>query len=156
MQIPERRLRLLKYLSIYYAGLQALHLVIIGSGLIRYLREARIGFPAPPPPSGWSSQATAFLIGNGAMDAIIAILSLIYLYTFLTERRGSWLLGLISLTGSICSAVFFAFGTFISGAWAAHPMNYWALVLIFTPIILLYSLLVRTLVEGIEASPLRA
>jgi hypothetical protein len=139
-----RRVGLIDYLSLYYGGLQALHLVVLSSGLLQFLRSGSIGFPAPPPPSGWSPQATAFLIGNGAMDAIIAVLGLAYLYNFLTVRPGSRELGLISVTGAICSAVFFGFGTIFSGAWETHPGTYVALVVVFLPVFALFYVLIRT------------
>jgi hypothetical protein len=139
-----RKFGVVDYLSLYYGGLQTLHLVVLAFGLFQFLRSGTIGFPAPPPPSGWSRQASAFLMGNGAMDAVIALLGLAYLYSFLAGREGSRKLGLISVTGAICSAIFFGFGTIFSGAWETHPGNYAALVVVFLPVFALFYVLVRT------------
>ncbi len=136
-------MRWLRSLIIYYGVLQILHLVVLGFGLLVYLWTGTFGFPAPPPVDGWSRQATFFLIGNGVIDAIIAAAALISVDSFLKDRVWAIPLGLICVTASLVSGAFFVLGTAMSGAWVIHPLNYFGLVLVFTPVLFLFVLLAR-------------
>jgi hypothetical protein len=136
--------RVFRWLVAYYGVLQAVHLIVLGFGLVQYIRCGTIGFPAPAPPAGWSDHAEAFLLGNGFLDAIIGGAALVYVIAFFKKEPWSGILGIGCLTASLCSGVFFVFGTVVSGAWSAHPVNYITLLLVFTPIVLLFLLTVRS------------
>lgn len=135
--------RLWSTLAGYYGFLQSVHLVVLALGLVRLLRSGTLGFPAPPPSGGWSLQAQAFLVGNGVLDAFIAIAALIYTFGFFTRKPWSGTLGLICVTASLCSGAFFVFGTVSSGAWQAHPVNYIGLVLVFLPVVGFFLFIVQ-------------
>ena len=132
----------LRRLTIYYGLLQIAHLLVLGFGLLCYIRTGTIGFPAPPPMGGWDEQAIYFLLGNGILDAIIGVAALIYVIRFMRGRPGSELIGVICVTASLCSGGFFVIGTVLSGAWTKNPMNYFGLVVVFTPVAALFIILV--------------
>jgi hypothetical protein len=132
---------MLRRLTFYYGLLQSAHLLILGYGLLHYLRTNRIGFPAPPPPGGWDEQTVNFLLGNGIIDAIIGFTALLYVIRFFQGRAGSDVIGIICVTASLCSGGFFVIGTILSGAWAFNPLNYIGLVIVFTPVVALFIVL---------------
>ena len=128
----------------YYGLLQGLHLlVLIRAGAIMLL-EGRFPFPVLPPPSGWADGAIPFMLGLGATDVIGILLGITFVYQSLFKNRMDYRLGVISLTIFITGAIIFAFGTFPSGAWAAHPIAYWTMVILFLPTLVLYIWLLRS------------
>ena len=137
----------LRRLTFYYGLLQVAHLIVLVYGLLYYLRTSTIGFPALPPSGGWETQTIYFLLGNGVLDSIIGIAAIFYVIRFFLDRAGSELLGIICVTASLCSGVFFVIGTVLSGAWTHNPANYVGLVIIFTPVVALFITLVKTLTE---------
>jgi hypothetical protein len=132
------------WLVAYYGLLQMVHLIVLAFGLVYYLRRGTIGFPAPAPPAGWSDQAEVFLLGNGFLDAIIAVAALVYVIAYFKKIPWSRFLGISCLTASLCSGIFFVSGTVLSGAWNAHPVNYIALFLVFTPMVPLFVLVSKS------------
>ena len=98
--------------------------------------------------------AINFLLGNGILDAVVAVVGLIFVLGYLRKMPWSIALGLICVTASLCSGAFFVVGTVLSGAWGAHPLNYFGLVVVFSPLVPLFFILVSDLVrEGrIETS----
>jgi hypothetical protein len=144
--------RIFRWLVAYYGVLQVVHLIVLGFGLVHYIRQGTIGYPAPAPPAGWSDQAEAFLLGNGFLDAIISGVALVYVMTYFKKTPWSEFLGIGCLTASLCSGIFFVFGTVVSGAWSAHPVNYTGLTLVFTPMVLLFLLTVRSALRTIPSS----
>jgi hypothetical protein len=133
--------RPLRRLTIYYGLLQIAHLLVLGFGLLYYIRTGTISFPAPPPTGGWDEQAIYFLLGNGILDAIIGVGALIYVIRFIRGKPGSELIGVVCVTASLCSGGFFVVGTVLSGAWTINPVNYFGLVIVFVPVIALFLIL---------------
>ena len=133
-----------RLLTGYYGFLQAVHLLILAYGLIVYIQSGTIGFPAPPPEVGWTGQAEAFLLGNGALDSIIGVAAILFVIGFFRQREWSQALGLVCLTASLCSGGFFVIGTLASGAWRVHPANYAGLVLVFTPVVMLFLMMIQS------------
>lgn len=144
----------LRRLTFYYGLLQIAHLIVLGYGLLYYLRTRTIGFPAPPPPGGWDVQAVHFLLGNGVLDALIGFLALFYVSRFLRGQEGWQLIGIICVTASICSGGFFVIGTVLSGAWISNPLNYFGLVIVFAPVGALFLSLLRSDVHRKFPSPI--
>jgi len=134
---------MLRLLIIYYGVLQSVHLLALLRAGYLFNRLNRMPFPAPPPPGGWAPQAVPFLIGMGLVDAVAIILALVFVYLWITSRQAPIRLGLISLTIAGASAAIFAIGTFASGAWAAHPLAYGVMVILFAPLLPLFVLLAR-------------
>ncbi len=130
--------RMIRRLTIYYGFLQIAHLLVLANGLIFYIRSGTIGFPAPPPAGGWGDQTIFFLLGNGLLDAFIAIAALFYIGGYLKGKAWSEGLGLICVTASLCSGIFFIIGTSLSGAWVSNLVNYGGLLLVFTPVVALF------------------
>ena len=130
-------------LTLYYAVLQGAHLLVLGYGWRIYRLTGGIGFPAPPPLEGWSEQALHFMLGNGAFDAIVACTALFFVFGSLRGHPWSLPLGLVCVTASLASGVFFAVGTALSGAWRLHPLNYLGLVVVFSPVAFLFFELFR-------------
>jgi hypothetical protein len=135
-----------KLLIAYYGLLQSLHLlVLIRAGAI-LLFTSRFPFPILPPPAGWAEQTLPFMVGLGITDSLGILLGIIFAAQFLTHKRLNRRLGVISLTIFFTGAMVFAIGTRFAGAWAAHPLAYGLMAILFIPTpILLYWLLVSNL-----------
>lgn len=129
-------------LLIYYYGLlQCLHLaVLIRAGVILFFYH-RAPFPILPPPGGWQEQTLPFMIGLGGTDVVGIILGLYFAYQRFTKGKTNHLLGLLSLTIFITGAIVFAAGTIAAGAWRAHPVAYWGMTILFTPVAILFFIL---------------
>jgi hypothetical protein len=79
-----------------------------------------------------------FLVGLGITDSVGILLGMIFAVQFLTKRRFNRRLGVISLTTFITGAIVFAIGTLVNGAWAAHPLAYGSMAILFLPVPFLY------------------
>jgi hypothetical protein len=134
---------MLRPLILYYGILQSVHLLALLRAGYLFSRLNRFPFPAPPPAGGWAPQTVPFLIGMGIVDAVAIILALIFAFTWVTRRKIQTRLGLISLTIAGASAAIFAIGTFASGAWAANPLAYGVMVILFAPLLPFFVLLAR-------------
>jgi hypothetical protein len=131
-----------KALVAYYGLIEVVHSIVLVRAGLELLASGSVGFPAPPPPGGWSPQATHFLIATGVMDGVNIVLALLFVYGFF--RRPEWLLlpwlGAVTLTATAYSALVFAYGTIASGAWAHHPGVYLTMTAVFIPVIFLILL----------------
>jgi hypothetical protein len=128
----------------YYGILQGLHLgVLVRAGVILLL-QGRFPFPILPPPGGWDPQIIPFMLGLGMTDLAGILLGLFFVYRALIKGAFYRRLGVISLTIFITGAVVFAAGTFPSGAWAAHPIAYGLMAVLFLPAVILYIWLLRS------------
>jgi len=132
-----------KKLALYYGLLQSLHMLTLARAGLLILQGAAYPFPILPPPGGWAEQSMAFLFGLAGMDIIGILLGILFAGQVLFERKLNRLLGFLSLTIFIIGAVVFAAGTFPSGAWAAHPVAYGSMVILFAPALLLYLFLLK-------------
>ena len=101
----------------YYGILQTIHIIAILTASFLLLRTGEITFLAQPPLGGWSTQARHFLIGLGAVGAVNALLSMLFVYGYFSNRSWWFSPGLMTLTVSVCSAVIYAYGTVASAAW---------------------------------------
>lgn len=134
---------MLRPLIVYYGILQSVHLLALLRAAYLFSRLNRFPFPAPPPTGGWAPQTIPFLIGMGLVDAVAIILALVFVYMWIINRQTPIRLGLISLTIAGASAAIFAIGTFASGAWAANPLAYGVMVILFAPLLPFFVLLAR-------------
>jgi len=133
----------LEYLTGYYAILQASHLVFLGRAGLILLQSGRVPFPASPPPGGWAPSVIPFMMGMAAADVVAACLGIYYSFSYLVKGEHKVLIGIISLTIALSSAVVYLFGTLPAGAWSDNPLSYLIVILAFSPIIPLYIILVR-------------
>ncbi len=108
------------------------------------LLEKRFPFPILPPPGGWADGVIPFMLGLGATDVIGILLGITFACQVLFKHRLNRQLGVISLTIFITGAIVFAVGTLPSGAWAAHPVAYGAMAILFLPALGLYTWLLRS------------
>jgi len=125
--------RKLKFLIIYYALLQLLHLLTLTRAGILLQTGQLSPFPILPPPGGWGSQTLPFMFGMAVMDVVAILLALIFAYQSLFKGKTNRRMGILSLTIAFTGALIFAAGTFPTGAWAAHPFAYWIMVILFIP-----------------------
>lgn len=134
----------LKFLIAYYGFLQSMHLlVLIRAGFL--LLQGKIApFPILPPPGGWQVQTMPFMFGLAGMDVIGIVFGIYYSFKTLLKQKHIALWGILSLTIFISGAVVFAAGTYPSGAWAAHPLSYWSMVILFAPVPYLYAKLLQS------------
>ena len=143
--MQKRTPRILRLLIPYYGLLQALHLGALAWAGLLILRGKPAPFPIPPPPGGWTNQVMAFLYGLAFTDIIGIVLGILFTAQFVFEDKFNTRLGTLSLTIFITGAIVFAAGTFPSGAWAAHPVAYGVLIVLFAPCVILYCHLLKQL-----------
>lgn len=134
--------RSFRFLTGYYGILQSIHFLLLARAGSYLLRGHGIPFPAPPPPGGWPEPALPFLVGMGAADVLAIVLGLIFAYHFLFKDQIQTTLGLISLTAAISSGIIYLIGTLPSGAWGANPLAYLAVIILFSPVLLLFYYLI--------------
>ncbi|MCF7902882.1 MAG: hypothetical protein K9M19_05595 [Candidatus Marinimicrobia bacterium] len=103
-----------------------------------YLSQGDIGFPASPPAGGWPEGAIPFLVAMGITDAILIVMSEIFVIGFFKQKAWSERIGLVALAGSMATALVFALGTLPSGAWWAHPVAYGGMTILFVPYVILF------------------
>ncbi len=140
----KRRLNSLpQLLLLYYGLLQTLHLLTLARAGLLIAGGNPAPFPILPPPQGWAEQTMPFLFGLAGTDVIGIILGIIFSYRAVVKEDTNHRLGILSLTIFITGAIVFGAGTFPSGAWAAHPIAYWAMVVLFLPCISLYFMLIK-------------
>ncbi len=139
---------LAKVLVAYYGFIQTLHLIAIGRASIVLQTSGEMTFPAPPPAGGWSPQAENFFIGVGAIDALNAILALIFVYGFFKGARWRTWLGTLTLTISAYSALLFAFATIPTDGWTYRTVEYLVIVVAFAPVLILIVFFGYWLVTG--------
>lgn len=135
--------RALRGLAGYYGVLQSLHLLSLARAGWIVLRGGEIPFPAPPPSGGWPATSLPFLLGMGAVDVAAIILGLIFVYRYFVQDKIELFLGGISLTIALVSGVEYLIGTLPSGAWQENLLAYIVVLLVFSPVIPLYILLLR-------------
>jgi hypothetical protein len=129
---------LARFLVGYYGFIQVIHIIALAQAAALFIMTGRIPFPALPPLEGWSPQASHFLVGLGAADAVTAALAVAFVFGYFSQARWRVWLGTLTLTSTVCSAVVFAYGTMASGAWADNPLEYLSLVVAFTPVAVLF------------------
>ena len=139
---------LAKILVAYYGLVQVLHLIAIGRATVVLQMSGELTFPAPPPAGGWSEQAINFFVGVGAIDALNAVIALVFVYGFLRRARWRGWLGTLSLAIVAYSALLFAFATIPTGAWTHRPVEYLVIVVAFAPVLVLMVTFGYWLVTG--------
>ena len=102
MRSPDNTLA--KILVAYYALIQVLHLIAIGRATVVLETRGELSFPAPPPAGGWSEQASYFFVGVGAIDALNAVIALVFVYGFFRRARWRGWLGTLSLTVAVAES----------------------------------------------------
>ncbi len=133
----------LKYLSGYYGVLQTSHaLSLVRAGLVM-LRSGQLVFPAPPPPGGWPATSLPFLLALGVVDSLAIALGLMYVYRFFIKGEIAGILGIVSLTIALVSGAVYLIGTLPSGAWQVNLPAYLIVVLVFSPVVPLYIVLLK-------------
>jgi hypothetical protein len=131
----------------YYGLVEAAHLAVLAWAGLRLLRTGTLGFPAAPPPDGWSPQVMPFLIGTAVLDALNVFLAWAFVYGYWMRARWRWWVGSSTLTATLYSAIVFAIGTIASGAWHHQPAGYLAIAVVALPVIalaVLYGLCAMT------------
>ncbi|NOZ74836.1 MAG: hypothetical protein GXO90_05585 [FCB group bacterium] len=120
-------------LILYYGGLQTVHFLVLIWAAFVYFTSGHIGVPAPAA-TVWSTDAQAFLVGTAAIDFLMIPFTWAFVWAMFTRHPREIILETIALTGSFYSAGLFFLGTWPAGAWAAHPLNYGTLALLFFPV----------------------
>jgi hypothetical protein len=132
--------KLARLLIAYYGVVEVAHAIALARAGTRLMATGTIGFPAPPPPEGWSPQVIPFLVGTGVVDAINIVAAIAFVYGYFARARWRWGLGAVTLTVTAYSAVIFACGTIASGAWGHNLAEYLSLVIVFAPVAALTTL----------------
>jgi len=141
---PRRKSLWMSWLVAWYAVYQAIHIFVNLRGLAMMGSSGSIDFPAPPPPGGWSEQVITLFIGMASLDALNAVLTLVFAWGFFRGRRWASALGLVVLTISIYAALLFNYATFAAGAWQLPTLGAYLFINIaFLPVVGLSGLLLR-------------
>jgi len=119
---------------LYLGAIECIHMVMILRSGAHLLRKGEIGLLAPPPPSGWPAGASHFLLGLGAVDFLVALIAMLFVWGALRDKKWSLPLGNAVLTAIAYSGLIFAIGTGPTGAWSQSPLTYWGMVALYTPI----------------------
>lgn len=135
--------KLFRYLVGFYGFLQTMHLFFLGRAGYLLLKTGNVPFPASPPPGGWDTEVIPFLMGMAAADVVAASMGIYFAYSLIINGKIKPLAGVISLTIALSSAIVYLIGTLPAGAWVHNPLSYFIVILVFSPIIPLYVLLVR-------------
>ncbi len=137
----EKQSKLFQMVTGYYGLLQSAHLILLTRAGLFILQNQEIPFPAPPPPGGWPASSLPFLLGMGFVDIFAIGLGLVFVVYYFLRKRILINIGLISLTAAISSGIVYLIGTLPSGAWEANLIAYLAVLLLFSPVLLLYYLI---------------
>jgi hypothetical protein len=129
-----------KILVAYCGLIQSAHILALTRSYTLLRQSGEITFLAQPPSGGWSLQAEHFLISLGAIDFVNALLVLVFVYGYFSRARWWYWLGTVTLTVSIITALVYAYGTIASGAWGGNLVEYLILLVLFTPVGVLYIL----------------
>jgi hypothetical protein len=135
--IRDTRSPLAKLLVAYYGLLELAHLGVLAWAGLRFLRSGNLGFPAAPPPGGWSEQVVPFMIATAVLDAFNVLLAWAFVYGYWTRACWRWWLGGVTLAATLYSAIVFVAGTVASGAWQHRPAGYLSMVVVALPVIAL-------------------
>jgi hypothetical protein len=110
--------------------------------LAAYLYASRgvIGFPALPPPGGWSPDMVNVYIDMASMDTLNAIASLVFVWAYFKAKPWHLWLGTVTLTLSFYAGILFNLTAFQAGAWVGA--NLWLYLFInitYIPIAVLWG-----------------
>ncbi len=138
------RSKWMSWLVAWYAVYQAIHIFVNLRGLAMMEARGAIDFPAPPPPGGWSEQVIIFFVGMASLDAVNALLALVFAWGYFRGRHWAASLGLVVLTISIYAALLFNYATYVAGAWRPPALGAYLFINIaFLPVFVLYGLLLH-------------
>ena len=137
---------LMKFLVVWYGLFQGIHILVNARGLV-LLARGSIDFPALPPAVGWSSQAIHFMTAMASVDLLNAFLTLIFAFGYFRRARWHTGLGILTLTVSVYAAIVFDYATLASGAWSGNLPGYLFTNSTFLPVILLFVLFSRRVIQ---------
>lgn len=141
-----------RVLVIYYGGVQTLHLLALAYEALTYMRTSQIVLLAPPPAGGWSAPLESTLLILGALDAMLILASIPFVWGTLRGKDWGRRLGALVLTAFSLTALAFAVVTLPSGVWLQRPV-YLIEALLFAPIGLLAALHLRWLTRPAHSLP---
>jgi hypothetical protein len=138
----------------YFRGLvawcgfwQACHLILN----IQYCL-GKVEFPLPPP-DGWTSQAHRIFDGIVAGDLLQSLIALVFVAGFFLRKRWSLVWGLVSLSSSMFGSFSFTYFIVGTGAWTPHAAHYYAIQVLWAPLVVLFVWICRALSEGPAVAP---
>ena len=131
-------MRFSRWLVGYFGFIQIIHLLTLILAGVQLLHTGTVGFPAPPPNDGWPTSEIPFLLAMGFTDAILIIISEIFVLGFFKQKAWAMKIGLVALSGSMATALVFALATIPSGAWCLHPVAYGGMGVLFIPYVILF------------------
>lgn len=134
-------------MALYYAGVQAAHLVALVWEGLNYLQRSELILLAPPPAGGWTPRQESILLLLGALDALIILSSIPFLVRTMTRKPGRFHLGAVVLGAFSLTALVFGVVTWPTGVWTTHPV-YLLEGALYIPIGVLLVLHLRWLLEG--------
>lgn len=137
----------------YLAVLEVGHLAALAGAGWHLLVSGDLGFPASPPPQGWTAQTRPFLIAIGALDAVAALVALAFVVGYFRLARWRWWVGSVALTAMAYSGLVYVIGMVATGAWTRSPVEYGLVVALFAPAVLLMAAMVVWAGRGLLYEP---
>jgi len=134
----------------WLGAVQLLHAIFLIRAAFIIFKGGGIGWPAPPPLGGWSPQAEIFLIALGSTDALLIVLSLLFVFSFFSRKKENIQAGIGILAAFMTTALVFGIAIIFTGAFAMHPVFYICMTCLFIPIILLFLCFIRQVINSTQ------
>ena len=134
---------MLRGLSMWLGAIQSIHLILLVVEFNRFSASQPFLILARND-QAWTPGNMSILLILGGIDALLAILSLYFVCTFLRNGRLRRTLGVVVLGVFHVSAFIYLIVTVSAGVWWQHPIPYGTMACCFVPISLLMVQLIRT------------
>lgn len=141
-----KRDRFTKFLVVCFGLYQLSHMLSNFRAAWLYTTKGVVGFPALPPPGGWSLDMVHVYMDMASMDTLNAIASLVFVWAFFKAKPWHLWLGIVTLTLSFYAGILFNLTAYQAGAWVGG--NLWFYLFINITYIPIAVLWVKVMVLG--------
>jgi hypothetical protein len=135
-------------LLVYWVGIYQFFHFILNSLIVLGVVSFST-FPSPPP-EGWQGQVLSAMSGLALSDALSALLSLIFVFGFLSRKMWSLWLGIVALVTNLFAIIPFTTLTVGAGAWRDHTLTYVMVYVLTIPLLLLFINLSVSLIRTLS------
>ena len=122
----------------YYGLYQLIHTIVNFRAITILLSNGYLDFPVPVPAGGWSNDTVSLMVAIAFVDLIGALLSLIFVWNYITQKQLKIWLGWVVLTISVYGQFLYSYWIFTTGAWTSTNFNvYFFTHIAFIPVLIL-------------------
>jgi hypothetical protein len=133
--------RTTRLLVLAFGLYQTAHLLSNIRGAFVFFGRGELPFPALPPAGGFNPHLIAAYIDMAAMDSLNALASLVFVWSYFTQKSWRLWLGTITLTLSVYAGILFNLTDYQAGAWAGDNLFAYLLVNVtYLPVFALWLL----------------